>query len=151
MDKTCTACKKVKPDDSFISKTGRMLKTCSKCRDIDLKKKVKKNITKKKHNIIDCVDINGTSDSYNEQKKIFITNMIMTSLKEDRQHERYDADRFIDKCFIKMIMDESMDCYRCKGRMQINECNQLLCCIDRLDDKVGYIKSNSILVCRGCI
>ena len=86
----------------------------------------------------------------NEPKKILIKRMISHSRETDKKHNRYDADRFIDKCFIESLIDESMYCYYCKKEMQIIEYNDDICTIERLDNNIGHIKSNCVLACRGC-
>lgn len=82
--------------------------------------------------------------------KITIKRMLRQSKTNDIKKGRYDANNFIDKCFIEMLMDESMNCHYCKKEMQLIEFNDDLCTIERLDNSIGHIKSNCVLACRKC-
>lgn len=85
-----------------------------------------------------------------DPKKITIKYMLAASKHSDIKKERYDANNFIDKCFIEMLMDESMECHYCKIEMQLIEFNDTLCTIERLDNSIGHIKSNCVLICKKC-
>jgi hypothetical protein len=85
-----------------------------------------------------------------DAKKITIQSMIKHSKEKDLKINKYDANNFIDKCFIEMLMDESMKCYYCKIEMQLKEYNSTLCTIERLDNGIGHIKSNCVLACKKC-
>lgn len=85
-----------------------------------------------------------------DSQKITINRMIKCSKKSDIKYKRYDANNFIDKCFIEMLMDESMQCHYCKYEMQLITFNDTLCTIERLDNSIGHIKSNCVLACRKC-
>ena len=92
------------------------------------------------HNCKNCSD----------PKKITITRMIVHSKEKDIKYNRYDANNFIDKCFIEILIEESMKCHYCKKEMQLIEFNDELCTIERLDNNVGHIKSNCVLACKEC-
>lgn len=85
-----------------------------------------------------------------DPKKITIKQMLYSSRYSDIKKERYDANNFIDKCFIETLMDETMNCHYCKIEMQLTEFNDTLCTIERLDNSIGHIKSNCVLVCKKC-
>ena len=76
--------------------------------------------------------------------------MIKGSKCSDIKKNRYDPNNFIDKCFLEMLMDESMECYDCDIEMQLINYDDTLCTIRRLDDKIGHTKANCVLSCRSC-
>ena len=43
--------------------------------------------------------------------KVTINNLLKGSRQSDRKYNRYDADRFIDKCFLKGIIEDYPTCY----------------------------------------
>ena len=43
--------------------------------------------------------------------KVTINNLLKVSRQSDRKYNRYDADRFIDKCFLKGIIEDYPTCY----------------------------------------
>ena len=83
-------------------------------------------------------------------KKITIKNMICGSKQKDIKYNRYDANNFIDKFFVEMLMDESMSCYYCKKILQLVTYDDSLCTIERLDNNIGHTKANCVLACRKC-
>jgi hypothetical protein len=76
--------------------------------------------------------------------------MIKHSKHRDKKSNLYDPNNFIDKCFLKGLMDESMQCYYCSIIMQLINYNDSLCTIERLNNQIGHIKSNCVLACRKC-
>lgn len=115
------------------------------------------------HNVIKycCKKCNGSAIcQHNSQKGrcklcknaklITIQKMIYHSKENDIKYNRYDANNFIDKCFIEMLMDESLLCHYCEIQMQLIEYNDTLCTIERLDNSIGHIKSNCVLACKKC-
>ena len=64
----------------------------------------------------------------------------------------YDADRFIDKCFLKGLIEDYKQCYYgdCKVNLQYTEYQDDLASIERLDNSIGHIKSNCVLCCLKC-
>ena len=76
--------------------------------------------------------------------------MFFGSKRHDIKIDKYDANNFIDKCFIEMLMDESMECYYCKIQMQLVNFDDTLCTIERLDNRIGHTKANCVLACRKC-
>lgn len=83
-------------------------------------------------------------------KKILIQRVIMDSRKGDKKNNRYDANNFIDKCFLEMLMEESMSCYYCHCQMQFVDYSENMCTIERLDNSIGHTKANCVLACRKC-
>lgn len=82
--------------------------------------------------------------------EVSIRSMIASSKLADKNRDRYDANNFIDKCFIKQLLFESKKCFYCDIEMQLNEYSESLCTIERKDNKIGHIKSNCVLACRKC-
>ena len=64
----------------------------------------------------------------------------------------YDADRFIDKCFLKGLVEDYKQCYYgdCEVNLQYKEFQNDLATIERLDNSIGHIKSNCVLCCLKC-
>jgi len=88
----------------------------------------------------------------NEPIKITIKNMIRNSKTKDKKYNRYDADRFIDKCFLEELIEEYPTCYYedCGVELQYVEYQDNLATIERLDNTIGHIKSNCVLCCKRC-
>lgn len=82
--------------------------------------------------------------------KLTIMNMLKQSKKRDIIYNIYDADHFIDRCFIEQLIFESTLCFYCKKEMQFIEYKEDLCTIERLNNDLGHIKSNCVLACRKC-
>jgi len=75
----------------------------------------------------------------------------ISSLKvSDKKYNRYDADRFIDRCFLKELIKDFPNCYYCEVELQYIEYNDTLATIERLDNSKGHIKSNCVIACRKC-
>jgi hypothetical protein len=81
---------------------------------------------------------------------IMITNMIHSAKQSDIKYNRYDANKHVDKCFIQLLMEESTQCFHCKIQMQFIENNNTLCTLERLNNRIGHVKSNCVLACRKC-
>ena len=71
----------------------------------------------------------------------------------------YDADRFIDKCFLEGLVEDYKQCYYgdCQDavglgpvNLQYTEYRNDLASIERLDNSIGHIKSNCVLCCLKC-
>ena len=92
----------------------------------------------------------STCKECNNSKQITIKNMIQQSRQNDIKKNRYNANNFIDYCFISSLVDESTKCYYCRVQMQFIEFNSTLCTIEQLDNTIGHIKSNCVLACRTC-
>ena len=70
----------------------------------------------------------------------------------DKKYGIYDADRFIDKCFLKGLVEDYPNCYYsdCNVKLQYVYYQDDLATIERLDNKIGHIKSNCVLACLKC-
>jgi len=84
--------------------------------------------------------------------KLTIKNMINHSKQSDKKKNRYDADNFIDKCFLEGLVEEYPNCYYedCKVELQYVEYQDNLSTIERLNNTIGHIKSNCVLCCLKC-
>ena len=84
--------------------------------------------------------------------KVNIEQWIFNSRQYDKMHNIYDADRFIDKCFLKGLVEDYKQCYYrdCEVNLQYTEYQNDLATIDRLDNSIGHIKSNCVLCCLKC-
>jgi len=82
--------------------------------------------------------------------KVSIQCWIMNSKQSDKKRNHFDADRFIDKCFLKELIKDYRNCYYCEVELQYVDNNNTLATIERLDNSIGHIKSNCVLACRQC-
>ena len=84
--------------------------------------------------------------------KVNIEQWIVNSRHYDKMNNIYDADRFIDKCFLKGLVEDYQQCYYgdCKVNFQYTEYQNDLATIERLDNSIGHIKSNCVLCCLKC-
>jgi len=156
----CTHCKKYKISDDF-EKNGKFLKTCIKCRMNNKKNKTKnKCIHKKRKNY--CVECGGASLCIHKKQKnqckicgdeikITIQSMINHSKNSDKNNNKYDPVNFIDKCFVKNLIEDCEDkCYYCKCKLQYMIYQNNLATIERLDNKFGHNKNNVAIACLHC-
>ena len=91
--------------------------------------------------------------------KVSIKQWIFSSWQYDKMRNIYDADRFIDKCFMEGLVEDYKQCYYgdCKDadglgpvNLQYTEYQDDLATIERLDNSIGHIKSNCVLCCLKC-
>ena len=213
-DQKCPRCKCYAYPKDFINPTGRVLKTCQKCRDYGKKSKEKnkcehgrrRSICKDcggseicEHNRIrsQCKDCGGVSICEHGRKrcqckecngsqicehnrirsickdcggnqicehnlirsrckqcsdpiKVTINNWITASRASDKKYDRYDANNFIDKCFLQGLVEDYPNCYYCTIPLQHIEFQDDLATIERIDNSLGHIKSNCVIACRKC-
>ena len=87
----------------------------------------------------------------NEEKIEYIQKrMISHSRHADKKFNRYDADNFIDKCFLEGLFEDSQNCHYCDIPFTYNERIGTLVTIERLNNNIGHIKSNCVLACWDC-
>ena len=84
--------------------------------------------------------------------KVNIEQWIFSRRQYDKKRNIYDADRFIDKCFLEGLVEDYKQCYYgdCKVNLQYTEYQDDLATIERLDNSIGHIKSNCVLCCLKC-
>ena len=85
-----------------------------------------------------------------EQKRYIIQQMIKNSRQADKKSNKYDADNFIDKCFLEGLFEDNEECYYCKVPFTYEEKCSTLVTIERLKNSIGHIKSNCVLACLTC-
>jgi len=86
-----------------------------------------------------------------DEIKITIQTMIKDSKHSDKKHNRYDIVNFIDKCFVKNLIEDCKDkCYYCQCDLQYMVRQRNLATIERLDNSIGHIKSNVVIACFHC-
>lgn len=179
-DKKCSRCKTYSYPSQFLNETGRLLKTCEKCRK---RAKDSRDRNKCEHDRrrSKCKECGGASIcEHNRQRsqckncggggicdhgrvrshckeckdpiKLTIGNMIRDSRSNDKKYNRYDADRHIDMCFLEALVEEYSHCYYedCKAELQYVKYQDDLATIERLDNDIGHIKSNCVLCCLKC-
>jgi len=108
-----------------------------------------------------CIDCGGSQICiHNKQRqwckncsgsvKVNIQGWIISSKQSDKKYNRFDVDRFIDKCFLKELVKDYPNCYYCEVQLQYFDFNDTLATIERLDNSKGHIKSNCVIACRKC-
>jgi len=97
-------------------------------------------------------EINSCKDCMNHEQKIeYIQKaMIKSSRQSDKKNNRYDADHFIDKCFLEGLFEDSNRCHYCDVEFTYNELCDTFVTIERLKNNIGHIKSNCVLACWDC-
>ena len=91
-------------------------------------------------------------DCMNDEEKIeyIKRKMIFNSRQKDKKYNRYDADHFIDMCFLTELFEDSTTCHYCSVEFTYNELCDTLVSIERLNNNIGHIKSNCVLACWKC-
>ena len=91
-------------------------------------------------------------DCMNDEQKIeyIQKTMIHNSRIQDKKKDRYDADNFIDKCFLEGLFEDSKTCHYCDVEFTYNELCNTFVTIERLNNSIGHIKSNCVLACWYC-
>jgi len=176
-DIRCPKCKCFRFEIDFL-KNDRRLKTCIKCRENDKRYKLKNKcphdrqkqkcrdcdgigICKHNRQKYRCIDCGGSDVCKHKLQrqwcktcsgpvKVSIQGWIMNSKQSDKKRNHFDADRFIDKCFLKELIKDYPNCYYCKVKLQYIDNNDTLSTIERLNNNIGHIKSNCVLACRKC-
>ena len=88
----------------------------------------------------------------NDPIKITINLMYSHSKEKDKKYNRYDADNFIDKPFLKELIKDYPTCYYtdCNIDLQYINYSDNLASIERLNNTIGHIKSNCVICCMKC-
>jgi len=158
--KRCSTCRKGKEIDAFL-KGNKELKMCFRCREICKKSKNKKKCEHGRQRQT-CKLCGGSSVCIhnkrrqmcklcNDEIKITIETMISQSKHNDKKKNRYNQAEFIDKCFVKNLIEDSENkCYYCNCELQYLIFQGNLATIERLDNSVGHIKGNCVIACRTC-
>ena len=111
-----------------------------------------------------CKECNGASicehrrirstckECMNDEQKIeyIKKTMISHSREKDKKYNIYDADNFIDKCFLEGLFEDSTTCHYCSVEFTYNERCDTYVSIERLNNNIGHIKSNCVLACWKC-
>ena len=84
--------------------------------------------------------------------KVNVEQWIFSSRKKDKMNNIYDADIFIDNCFLEGLVEDYKQCYYgdFEVNLQYTEYQDDLATIERLDNSIGHIKSNCVLCCMKC-
>ena len=139
----CVRCKSDRSVDDFI-KEGKQLKTCLPCRNRDRESRLKNKCEheKQKCKCKNCRD----------PIKITIKQWVNDCRSSDKKYNRYDPDRFIDKCFLQGLVEDYPNCYYedCQVKLQYVDYGDDLASIERLDNSLGHVKSNCVLACLKC-
>ena len=157
----CTKCKWYRIDSDFL-KEGRKLKRCIDCRTIDIKSKKKNLCLHGKQNCY-CKACGGSSICEHGRIKsqckicsnaieLSVRNWLYNCRRKDKKYDRYDPDHFIDKDFLRGLIEDYELCYYkdCKVKLQYIEYSDDLATIERINNSIGHIKSNCVLACMRC-
>ena len=138
------------------------MKTCLTCRNRNSESKLK-NKCEHGREKCKCNDCGGSQICEHGRKnydckncgdpiKIVIKKWISNCRACDKKYNRYDADRFIDKCFLKGLVEDYPNCYYedCQVELQYVNYGDDLASIERLDNRLGHVKSNCVLTCLKC-
>ena len=172
-ENTLKKCTKCNVDCLFhhfkIKKNGDYNKNCNMCleagRNLYAKKGRKKCLHEKRtrtcrvcrpdafcphkkqpHRCRECLDNESVI-------KYTFKNMISHSRQSDKKYNRLDEDHFIDLPFLytKMTDYPELECYHCKKNMSFKPEKKIdLITIERLNNKIGHIKSNCEFCCLDC-
>jgi len=82
--------------------------------------------------------------------KVTIRNWINASKQHDKKADRYDANNFIDKCFLEGLIEDYPNCFYCNITLQYVEYQEDLATIERIDNSIGHTKANCVICCRSC-
>ena len=160
--RTCSSCSVNLPVTEFnIMRTGNPTKTCKNCLNHQ-KQSRERNKCSHTRQRSKCIDCQGSQMcNHNRQRdqckvcsdpiKITIQNMIKGSKCKDKKLDRYDANNFIDYCFMEqLIEDEGRTCCYCEVELQYVEHNKTLATIERIDNSIGHTKANVRIACLEC-
>ena len=139
----CTKCNCYRPDSDFL-KEGRKLKTCINCRTINAKSR-KKNLCLHGRRKDHCKICSNPIE-------LSVRNWLYNCRVKDKKYDRYDPDHFIDKDFLRGLIEDYKLCYYkdCKVKLQYIEYSDDLATIERINNSIGHIKSNCVLACMRC-
>ena len=127
---TCKEC-----GGSNICEHNRQKQTCKECGG--------SNICEHNRQKYDCKECGDPIE-------ITITNMIKNSYQSDRKRNRYDANNFIDKDYLRMIIDIHKCCIYCKCELQFIERNDNMATVERINNDIGHTKVNTVIACFKC-
>lgn len=163
----CNRCKSTLPESMYSKKrNGHWMKSCNRCREVGKKNKEKnkeRNTCEHNRQRSRCKECGGSSIcEHNRQRcickecgdpiKITLTNMIYHSRRTDRKYDRYDANNFIDYCFLEGLVEDHPICFYddCAVTLQYMVRANDMCTIERLDNSIGHTKANCVFCCLSC-
>ena len=87
----------------------------------------------------------------NDPVKVTISNMLKSAKTNDKMYNRYNAAEFVDKLFLKSIIEDSDGyCQVCGQDIQFVVYGDTLATLERIDNHIGHIKSNCLVACLAC-
>jgi len=162
----CASCKLI--FEPKLKQNGQPYKTCEKC---NIRNKIINN-TRCPHEKFkyqcynnDCIG-SSLCKTHNrprhkckvcikDNKDILLSLIIKTFINcskvADKKRNHYDIINFIDTDFCKLLIEDSnYKCCYCKCDLElVTYCNNLIS-IERIDNKIGHIKSNVKICCLKC-
>jgi len=82
--------------------------------------------------------------------EIIARNIVNNTKRSDKRMDKYDEANHIDLKFVREILTEQQHCHYCDVKLQYVNYESDLATIERLDNKLGHIKSNCVIACRTC-
>lgn len=102
--------------------------------------------TKRRHDCKICVQ-----DNLQKVLKIIIKTFINCSYVADKKYNRLDLPNFIDTDFCKVLIEDSdYKCCYCNCDLELIHHTNNLISIERINNKIGHIKSNVKISCLYC-
>ena len=147
---TCKECK-----GTQVCPHNRQKQTCKECKGTQVCPHNRQKQTCKEckgSQVCPHNKIKRTCKKCSDPVKVNIEQWIFNSRNYDKMNNIYDANRFIDKCFLKVLVEDFRKCYYedCEVNLQYTEYQNDLATIERLNNSVGHIKSNCVLCCLKC-
>jgi len=128
---TCKVC-----GGSQICEHGRMKSVCRDCGGLSICK----------HNLV----ISSCRKCSKDPLKLLARSIVSHARAADKRMNNYDEANHIDIDFVREILTEQIHCHYCDIELQYVNFESDLATIERLDNKLGHIKSNCVIACRTC-
>jgi hypothetical protein len=138
-----------------ICEHGRRRNTCKDCGGSGICEH-----NKQRHHCKDCSGASicehdrerSTCKDCKDPRDITFKRWIRNSKQKDKKYNMYDANNFIDYCFLRALVEEDdiPTCIYCSCKLQFIQRKSTLATIERIDNTIGHIKSNCVLACHSC-
>lgn len=165
----CTSCKVFRPNDSFIGKKGGIVKQCIKCREKDARQKARPEVKAKRNQRAKEKEYSKTHRAkkraedeqsylaknaermreYRKKNKDYFSeynttsvNRRLSAIKQQAKKKKYPWE--LEEDDAKDMM--TSECFYC-GYLNLDD---TVNGIDRMDNTVGYLKTNCVPCCKFC-
>ena len=82
--------------------------------------------------------------------EIVARDIVRSTKYGDKLKDKFDEANHIDLDFVIEILTEQTNCHYCDAELQYVNFESDMATIERLDNKLGHIKSNCVIACRTC-